>query len=136
MDPNVIELAAKALARLTQVTGSTTTNLKFDLIDHEVKRAFELLSGDRGEGKQYAAVLILREIAFSMPTFFFQHISTFFDVIFRPTADPKHLVREAAVIGFRAGLIVTAQRESTKQQLYQGTVQCLNSFNLCAYNTK
>ena len=42
-DPAVIELAAKALARLTQVSGTYTTNLKFQLITHEVKRAFEVL---------------------------------------------------------------------------------------------
>ena len=42
-DPVVIELSAKALARLTQVSGTYTANLKFQLIAHEVKRAFEVL---------------------------------------------------------------------------------------------
>ena len=44
-DPAVIELAAKALARLTQVSGSYTANLIFQLIASEVKRAFEVLQG-------------------------------------------------------------------------------------------
>ncbi len=79
-DAAVIELASRAFARLTQVSGTHTANVKFELIDHEVKRAFEVLSSiDRGEGKQFAAVLLLREIAFSMPTFFFQNISKFFE---------------------------------------------------------
>ena len=94
-DVAVIEMASKAIARLTMVSGTFTANLKFELVDHEVmsslvytpisvhvsffysqvKRAFELLGGDRNEGKQYAAVLVLREIAFAMPTFFFQNVS-------------------------------------------------------------
>ncbi len=90
-DAAVIELAAKALARLTQVSGTYTANLKFQLVAHEVKRAFEVLQGSpaygssggsssqsqggdlqRGDMKRYAAVLVLREIACCMPTFFFQ----------------------------------------------------------------
>lgn len=52
IDLSVIELATKAIARLTQVSGTyTNTNLKFDFIDHEVKKAFEWLSDpDRNEG--------------------------------------------------------------------------------------
>ena len=84
-----------------QVSGTYTANLKFELIDHEVKRAFELLSSERSEGKQYAAVLILREIAYSMPTFFFQNVSKFFDVIWSAVWDQKPMLREAAVNALR-----------------------------------
>lgn len=70
-------------------SGTYTANLKFELIDHEVKRAFEVLQGEKNEGKRYAAVLILREIAFSMPTFFFQNVSQFFGVIYFAVLDPK-----------------------------------------------
>lgn len=97
------------------MSGTFTANLKFELIDHEVKRAFELLASKRSEGKQYAAVVILREIAFSMPTFFFQNVSNFFDVIFYAVWDQKSMLREAAVNALRAALVVTAQRETTKQ---------------------
>ena len=65
-----------------QVSGAYTVNLKLDLIDHEMKRSIEVLQGgwnpppgqglQRHESRRYAAVLVLREIAFSMPTFFFQ----------------------------------------------------------------
>ena len=81
-DAAVIELASKAIARLMQVSGSYTTNIKLDMIDHEMKRSIEVLQGgpwaphgqgqQRYESRRYAAVLVLREIAFSMPTFFFQ----------------------------------------------------------------
>lgn len=114
-DRAVIELAAKAIARLAQVSGTYITNLKFELIDHEVKRAFELLSSERSEGKQYAAVLILREIAYSMPTFFFQNVGKFFNVIFNAVFDHKLMLRESSVNALRAGLVVTAQRETSKQ---------------------
>ena len=51
LDLSVIELATKAIARLTQVSGTYTANLKFDFIDHEVKKAFEWLSApERNEG--------------------------------------------------------------------------------------
>lgn len=116
----VIELASKAIARLTQVSSGTyTANLKFELIDHEVKRAFELLQGDKSESKRFAAVLILREIAFSMPTFFFQNVSRFFDVIFHAVRDAKLKLRESAVNALRAALWVTAKRETTKQSRHQ-----------------
>ena len=73
LDLSVIELATKAIARLTQVSGMYTANLKFDFIDHEVKKAFEWLSApERNEGRRHAAVMVLREIAYCMPTFFFQ----------------------------------------------------------------
>ena len=42
-EPAVIELAAKALARLTQVSGTYTANLKNQLVTHEFKRAVENL---------------------------------------------------------------------------------------------
>ena len=75
LDLAVIELATKAIARLTQVSGMYTANLKFDFIDHEVKKAFEWLSApERNEGRRHAAVMVLREIAYCMPTFFFQVI--------------------------------------------------------------
>jgi FKBP12-rapamycin complex-associated protein len=140
-DPAVIELAAKALARLTQVSGTDTANLKFQIIAHEVKRAFEVLQGpsqvgsvsssgsqsqggdlQRGDMRRYAAVLVLREIACCMPTFFFQNVSTFFDVIFNAIRDPRPALRESAVYALRAALIVTTQRETAKQSKHQHEV--------------
>ncbi len=137
----VIELAAKALARLTQVSGTYTANLKFQLVAHEVKRAFEVLqvsptygsSGgsssqgqggelQRGDMKRYAAVLVLREIACCMPTFFFQNVTAFFDVIFNGVLDGKIVLRESAVNAMRAALIVTTQRETAKQSKHQHLV--------------
>ena len=133
-EPAVIELAAKALARLTQVSGTYTTNLKTQLVSHEVKRAFENLQAmqtvgqslplnEREEAKRfqkgYSSVLVLREIACCMPTFFFQNVSQFYDVIFNAVWDSRMDLRESAVHALRAGLIVTVQRESAKQAKHQ-----------------
>lgn len=101
-----------------QVSGTYTQNLMFQLITHEVKRAFEVLSSPgtshgsgsgsgsggslpghsgselhRADTKRYAAVLLLREIACCMPTFFFQNVSQFFDVIFNAVWDLRPVLR-------------------------------------------
>ena len=73
----------------------------------------------RGDMRRYAAILVLREIASCMPTFFFQNVSTFFDVIFNPIRDSRPTLRESAVFALRAGLIVTTQRETAKQTKHQ-----------------
>lgn len=60
-------------------------------------------------------MFILRELAVAMPTYFYQQISTFFDHIFNAIFDPKPAIRESAGGALRAALIVTSQRENTKQ---------------------
>ena len=50
------------------------------MIGHEVNKAFEMLNDEKVEAKKYAAIVILREMAFSMPTFFFQNVQQFFKV--------------------------------------------------------
>lgn len=60
-------------------------------------------------------MFILRELAVAMPTYFYQQISTFFDHIFNAIFDSKPAIRESAGGALRAALIVTSQRENTKQ---------------------
>lgn len=50
-----------------------------------------------------------------MPTYFYQQVSSFFELIFSTIRDPKPKIREAAVEALRAALVVTAQRESARQ---------------------
>lgn len=50
-----------------------------------------------------------------MPTYFYQQVSGFFDNIFNAIRDPKPAIREGAGEALRAALVVTSQRESTKQ---------------------
>lgn len=50
-----------------------------------------------------------------MPTYFYQQVSGFFEHIFTAIRDPKPIIREGAGHALRAALVVTSQRESSKQ---------------------
>ena len=67
-------------------------------------------------------VLVLRELAVSAPTFFFQQVQPFFDNIFYAVWDSKQAIREGAVSALRACLILTTQRETKEmlRDLYYG----------------
>ncbi|KAI5638457.1 FAT domain-containing protein [Phthorimaea operculella] len=110
-DVGVMELAAKTVGRLATVSGVK----RAEYVEFEVKRAFEWLSEERNEGRRHSAVLLLKEMAIAMPTYFYQQVSGFFDHILVALKDPKQQIREAAAKALRAGLVVTAQRESAKQ---------------------
>ncbi|MGH0147040.1 UNVERIFIED_CONTAM: hypothetical protein FKN15_060860, partial [Acipenser sinensis] len=111
-DPVVMEMASKAMGRLS-MAGDTFTA---EYVEFEVKRALEWLGADRNEGRRHAAVLVLRELAVSAPTFFFQQVQPFFDNIFYAVWDPKQAIREGAVSALRASLILTTQRETKEMQ--------------------
>ncbi|XP_050539572.1 serine/threonine-protein kinase mTOR [Daktulosphaira vitifoliae] len=120
-DLGVMELAAKTVGKLALDSGTYADQY----VEFEVKRAFEWLSGIRNEPKRYAAVLILREIATMVPTLFFQHAAQFFDLVLNVVRDPKPNIRDGAVEALRAALVVTAQRETSKQtQKSQWYKQC------------
>ncbi|XP_056399106.1 serine/threonine-protein kinase mTOR isoform X3 [Hyla sarda] len=111
-DPAVMEMASKAMGRLA-MAGDTFTA---EYVEFEVKRALEWLGADRNEGRRHAGVLVLRELAVSAPTFFFQQVQPFFDNIFYAVWDPKQAIREGAVAALRACLILTTQREPKELQ--------------------
>ncbi|XP_069466036.1 serine/threonine-protein kinase mTOR isoform X2 [Ambystoma mexicanum] len=111
-DPVVMEMASKAMGRLA-MAGDTFTA---EYVEFEVKRALEWLGPERNEGRRHAAVLVLKELAVSAPTFFFQQIQPFFDNIFYAVWDSKQAVREGAVAALRACLILTTQREPKEMQ--------------------
>ncbi|CAG9112211.1 unnamed protein product [Plutella xylostella] len=110
-DAGVMELAAKTVGRLATVSGVK----RAEYVDFEVKRAFEWLAEERNEGRRHSAVLLLKELAIAMPTYFYQQVSGFFDHILVALKDPKAQIREAAAKALRAALVVTSQRESAKQ---------------------
>lgn len=117
-----MELAAKTVGRLAIVSGVK----RAEYVEFEVKRAFEWLSEERNEGRRHSAVLLLKELAIAVPTYFYQQVSGFFDHILVALKDPKPQIREAAAKALRAGLVVTAQRETAKQSTAkpQWYVQC------------
>ncbi|CAB3378482.1 Hypothetical predicted protein [Cloeon dipterum] len=110
-DINVMHMAVKTMGQVALVSGTSTT----EYFEFEMKRAFEWLAGDRNEHKRLAAVLVLRELAVSMPTYFYQQVQQFFELIFNGVRDPYKAIREGAVEAIRAALVVTAQRETAKQ---------------------
>lgn len=61
---------------------------------------------------------MLRELATATPTFFFQQVQQFFEVIFNGVRDPKPQIREGAVNALRQALIVTSQRENVLAQTH------------------
>lgn len=110
-DIGVMRYAAKTVGRLAQISGTFSA----EYADFEMKKAIEWLGGDRVEGKRHAAVLVLKELAVTVPTIFYQHVQAFFDFVFSAVRDPKPDIRQHAVKAIRAALVVTAQRESAKQ---------------------
>lgn len=52
-----------------------------------------------------------------MPTYFYQLVSQFFELIIIAIQDPKIAIREGAVEALRAALVITAQREKGKQKV-------------------
>ncbi|GAB6019044.1 hypothetical protein CHUAL_000671 [Chamberlinius hualienensis] len=119
-DTSVMELAAMAVGRVAQASGTYTA----EYVEFEVKRAFEWLSGDRNEGRRHAAVLVLKELAVATPTFFFQQVHQFFDCIFNAIFDSKAVIRENSVAALQAALMVTAQRETQETQRPMWYKQC------------
>ncbi|XP_064598762.1 serine/threonine-protein kinase mTOR-like [Liolophura sinensis] len=119
-DVGVMEMAAQAVGLLALTSGTYVA----EYVEFEVKRALEWLTGDRHEGRRHAAVLVLKELAVSTPTFFFQQVQQFFDCIFSAVRDPKPIVREGAVAALRAALAVTSQRETKATQRSQWYKQC------------
>ena len=75
----------------------TSGTFSADYVEFEVNKALEWLSGDRHEGRRHAAVLVLRQLAVNAPTFFFQHIQSFFDLFYNAIRDTKPAIREGAV---------------------------------------
>nr|XP_013189744.1 unnamed protein product [Amyelois transitella] len=110
-DMGILELAAKTMGRLAVTLGVK----RGEYVEFEIKRACEWLAEDRNEAKRLSAVLILRELAIAMPSYFYQHINSFFNYIMIPLRDPKDQVREVAAKTLRAALQVTAQREIPEQ---------------------
>lgn len=117
---SVLELAAKTMGRLATSLGIKRT----EYVEFEIKRAYEWLSEERNEGKRLSAVLILRELAITMPSYFYQQINGFFSNIMIALRDPKEQIREAAAKALRAALVVAAQREVPESSKTRWYLEC------------
>ncbi|VDP09821.1 unnamed protein product [Soboliphyme baturini] len=132
-DASVMEMAARAGGYMALWSSGLYAS---EYLDFEMKCAFEWLqatNADKSDLKRLAAVLILKELADVTPTFFFQHVSAFFDCIFGAIKDSRASTRENAVSALRAALVVTSQRETEQQQkdyfyklCYEEALHCFN----------
>uniref|UniRef100_A0A5S6QLG6 Serine/threonine-protein kinase TOR n=1 Tax=Trichuris muris TaxID=70415 RepID=A0A5S6QLG6_TRIMR len=130
-DLGLVELAIRAGANLALSSSGTYAS---EYVEFEIKRALEWLSEanmDKNEAKRFSAAVMLRELACIAPTFFFQHMSQFFDCIFEVLKDSKVTIRERATEALRAALVVASQREIKVEQkimwyklCYDQAVEC------------
>lgn len=111
-DASLMEMTAKTMGQLALSGGTFSA----EYVEFEVKRAFEWLTVERNENKRHAAVMVLRELAGSTPTLFYQLIHSFFECIFSGVRDPKPAIRITTVEAIRSALVVVSQRESKKEQ--------------------
>lgn len=110
-DASLLELGAKTMGRVSSALGIK----RGEYVETEIKRAFGWLSEERNEAKRLSAMLILRELAISMPSYFYQQINGFFNHTMKALRDPKEQIRESAAKALRAAFVLTAQREVPEQ---------------------
>jgi serine/threonine-protein kinase mTOR len=96
------------IGRLATPGGTLTS----DLMEFEVKRALEWLSGDRHESRRHAAVLVLRELARNSPTLFYAYVPQVLELIWIALRDPKVTIRESAADCLSSCLEIISQRET------------------------
>ena len=85
------------------------------MVEFESRRAFEWLHEEgKHTARQYAATLVLKELAENAPALFVGqgHIPTFFEVIWHAVRDNSDRTREAAIDALRAVLVLLATREN------------------------
>jgi FKBP12-rapamycin complex-associated protein len=108
-DPNLILAASKTLGHILGVGGPAFGE---SFMDHQVPAAITLMQSqsDKQESR-YAGVLILKELALNMPTFFYPHLALVLDNILGPLRDARVIVRESAAEFLAACLDIGVQRE-------------------------
>ncbi|XP_078489638.1 serine/threonine-protein kinase mTOR-like [Ciona intestinalis] len=112
-DIGVMEIAAQVMGRMAASSGYRTEHIEF-----QVQRSVEWLGTEKNDLRRHAAVLVLREMAVSSSTIFYQQIQSFFDGIFNVIHDSKQSIRECAIEALRAALSLVVQRE-TKDSKYR-----------------
>jgi FKBP12-rapamycin complex-associated protein len=109
-DMETMRKAAKVLGHLVR-TGDA---LIADLVDFEIKRALEALSSfPRVESRRLAAVLVLNELALSVPSLFYSYVAAFLRAVWFGLRDPSQRVRDStATLALRACLALLSERNS------------------------
>jgi FKBP12-rapamycin complex-associated protein len=120
-DAPTVLMVTRALGRLAKASDSTTSKtLTAEWVDFETKRALEWLEGDnttthrahRDDGRRYAAVYVLKELAENAPTLFYAHVQDFLKHIWNGLRDPSHIVRDGSKLALSAVLALISERHS------------------------
>lgn len=109
-------VAAKAMGKLA-TPGNPHTS---ELVDSEVMTALESLQIDRNEGRRFAAVLTIRELAENAPTILFAYIHQIMEVIWVALRDPKVLIRESTAEALSQLLDIISAREAALKDKWYG----------------
>ncbi|KAK0535702.1 phosphatidylinositol kinase- protein kinase tor1 [Tilletia horrida] len=108
----VMAEASKALGMIVKVAGPAFTD---QFMEMETDRALDLLN-DRDENGRYAAVCIIRELAFSVPNLLYPYVSRILDHrIWAALRDTKLQVREGAAAALGACLDILRSRSKLRR---------------------
>ncbi|KAL2872445.1 putative TOR pathway phosphatidylinositol 3-kinase TorA [Aspergillus lucknowensis] len=113
-DNAVLVYAARALGRLAKPGGALTA----ELVESEIQSALEWLQSERQEGRRFAAVLVIRELAKGSPTLLYGFVSQVFELIWVALRDPKVLIRETAAEAVSECFEIIAARDMQVRQLW------------------
>ncbi|KAL4777755.1 armadillo-type protein [Aspergillus nidulans var. acristatus] len=130
-DNAVLVYAARALGRLAKPGGALTA----ELVESEIQSALEWLQSERQEGRRFAAVLVIRELAKGSPTLLYGFVPQIFELIWVALRDPKVLIRETAAEAVSECFEIIAARDIQVRQLwfariYEEALQGLKSNNV------
>ncbi|KNE54070.1 hypothetical protein AMAG_17615 [Allomyces macrogynus ATCC 38327] len=115
-DPQVMVLAARALGKLVspRIGGAFTA----EFVESEVKKAIDTLHlGEKHDGKNHGAVLVLKELAQNAPTLICAHVPTILESLWNPLRESKLVVREAAAEAMSVCLELSYQRETPSRTM-------------------
>ncbi len=136
-DATTVLMVTRALGRLAKASDSTTSKtLTAEWVDFETKRALEWLEGDnssggsgsgssshsrhnKDDGRRYAAVYVLKELAENAPTLFFAHAVDFLKYIWNGLRDLSPLVRDGSKLALSAVLTLVSERYSLNNTWYE-----------------
>ncbi|KAJ9193158.1 hypothetical protein DTO166G4_6595 [Paecilomyces variotii] len=130
-DNAVLVYAARSLGRLAKPGGALTA----ELVESEIQSALEWLQSERQEGRRFAAVLIIRELAKGSPTLLYGFVPQIFELVWVALRDPKVLIRETAAEAVSECFEIIAARDMQVRQLwfariYEESLQGLKSSNV------
>ncbi|KAI9893709.1 MAG: phosphatidylinositol kinase- protein kinase tor1 [Vezdaea aestivalis] len=123
-----MQLAARCIGKLA-IPGGTLTA---ELVDSEVKLALEWLTSDRQEGRRFAAVLTLRELAQKSPTLLYSFVPQILEVIWVALRDQKVMIRESAAQAVRECFSIIAARDPQLRQQWFARIydEIIRSFTM------